>query len=180
MNDLLAGIGAILLPLGIAVAGTVTTVRVAGMQIRARQYERDQDRLEREAERSRHADATVTEVRAQVIEGIVEAFALFAETSPVAGSGSGRAFRVKSALMKLSTRCHTEHLSTACVAYVSDSLRSPHPEHVIGTFSDIQRRLEGWHMGHLSLHAVGELIDDGRRQTREHLESHQISPVGHP
>jgi hypothetical protein len=177
MDSLLTVFGNAFLPLGIAVAGAVTTIRVAGMQIRARQYERDQDRQDREKDRAHHADVSAAEVRAVVIEGIVEAFASYAEAAAESEDGRASDFRVKSQLFRLSTRCDTDHLSSACVAYVADSLRSPNPEDVLGTFADIQSRLEGWHIGHLSLDDVGELIEDGRRHVREHLRSHQIVPA---
>ena len=177
MDTLISVFGDAVLPLGIAIAGAVTTIRVAGMQIRARQYERDQDRQDQEQDRLRHAEVSAAEIRAVVIEDIVEAFASYAEAAAQAVDGRASDFRVNSRLFRLSTRCDTEHLSSDCVAYVADSLQSPDPRDVLDAFADIQRRLEGWHIGHLSIEDVRQLIEDGRRQVREHLISHEIVPA---
>jgi hypothetical protein len=174
MNAWLTVLDNALLPLGIAAAGAATTISVAGMQIRARQHERDQDRMEREEERSRHERIAEFDVRAEVIEEIASAFASYADTASASTDGKASDFAVKAQLLKLSTRCNTEHLSNACVAYVADASESPHKEHVLEVFSDIQRRLEGWHIGHLSLERVGELINEGHNLTRQHLVEHGI------
>ena len=166
----------LVLPLGIAVIGALTTITLSSTQLRSRDRERAQDRQDRELERERSADASEFQIRAEVIEGIAESFAQYAEQAASSLTGRASIFRVRSALLRLTTRCDTGHLSSDCVGYVLDTSQIPDPDRMFDTFADIQRRLEGWHLGHLSLHELTEHLNDGRRQARDHLALHVIAP----
>jgi hypothetical protein len=165
----------LVLPLGIAVIGALTTITLSSAQLRSRDRERVQDRADRELERYRSADASEFQVRAEVIEGIAESFAQYAEQAASSLTGRASIFRVRSALLRLTTRCDTGHLSSDCVGYVLDTLQIPDPGRMFDTFADIQRRLEGWHLGHLTLHELIEYVNDGRRQARDHLALHETA-----
>jgi hypothetical protein len=166
----------LVLPLGIAVIGALTTITLSSAQLRSRDRERVQDRADRELERYRSADASEFQVRAEVIEGIAESFAQYAEQAASSLTGRASTFRVRSALLRLTTRCDTGHLSSDCVGYVLDTLQIPDPGRMFDTFADIQRHLEGWHLGHLTLHELTEYVNDGRRHARDHLALHEIAP----
>ena len=166
----------LVLPLGIAVIGGLTTITLSSAQLRSRDRERAQDREDRELARYRSAEASEFQVRAEVIEGIAESFAQYAEQAKTSATGRASVFRVRSALLKLTTRCDTGHLSSDCVGYVLDTSQTPDPDCMFDTFADIQRRLEGWHLGHLTLHELTEYVNDGRRQARNHLALHEIAP----
>ncbi len=84
--------------------------------------------------------------------------------------------RVRAELVKLTTRCDAQHLSRHCVAYVLDAQKSPHVEDFIEALDDIQRRLEGWHLGHLALDDVIEYVDDGHKVLRDSLRQHGVEP----
>jgi hypothetical protein len=164
------------LPLGIAIIGAVTTINVSAAQLRSRDRERDQDRNMRESERERASEESITSVRAEVIEGIAEAFAIYAERSTGSAPESASEFRVNSALLRLTTRCDAEHLSSLCVGYVGDTKQLPEAIYMLETFADIQRRLEGWHLGHMTLDQLVDHLNSGRKDVRAHLRQHGVVP----
>jgi hypothetical protein len=166
------------LPLGIAIVGALTTYNVARMQIRSRDAERRQERYEREEDRRLEAEREVRDARASVIEGIASAIAEYSDVA-VRVPGTESDYLIRAELVKLTTRGEAEHLSRLCVGYILDSRQSPHPETVLETLDDIQRRLEGWHLGHLSLEGVVDYIADGRRGVRDFLREHDIVPGTH-
>lgn len=166
----------LVLPLGIAVIGGLTTITLSSAQLRSRDRERAQDREDRELARYRSVEASDFQVRAEVIEGIAESFAQYAEQAETSSTGRASVFRIRSALLKLTTRSDSGHLSSDCVGYVLDTSQIPDPDCMFETFADIQRRLEGWHLGHLTLHELTEYVNDGRRQARNHLALHEIAP----
>lgn len=163
------------LPLGIAIVGALTTYGVARMQIRSRDSERKGERHEREEERLRQEARDARAARAEVIESIASAIAEYSDTS-VRHPGTESDHRIRAELVKLTTRGGAEHLSRHCMGYILDSRQSPHADTVLETLDDIQRRLEGWHLGHLSLDDVIHYIKDGRTQVREFLRIHEIAP----
>lgn len=149
---------------------------MSSAQIRSWDHKRAQDRENREAERKRAALDTEQLVRAEVIEQIAESFALYAEQSTASPPQRASEFRVNAALLKLTTRCDAEHLSSLCVGYVMDTKHLSEPRYMLDTFADIQRRLEGWHLGHMSLFQLVEHLNAGRDDVRSHLAEHGIVP----
>ncbi|WP_165067697.1 hypothetical protein [Marisediminicola senii] len=145
------------------------------MQIRSHDLERRQERREREEERLRREGKEAEEARADIIEGIVSAIAEYSDpVSRRLGTGD---HRIRVELAKLTTRAGAEHLSHHYLGYILDSHQSPHEETLLETLNDIQGRLEGWHIGHLTLCEVNGHIADGRTQVREFLRRHGITPA---
>src|SRR5690606_34494241 len=127
------------------------------MQIRSRDSERRGERYEREEVRLRQELRDAESARAEVIESIASAFAEYSDAL-ARHPGTESDHRIQAQLVKLTTRGGAEHLSRLCVGYILGSRQSPHVETVLETLDDIQRRLEGWHLGHLSLDAVIDSI----------------------
>ena len=177
LSSVLAFASSLLLPLGIAAAGTVTTIKVSQGQNRARAYEREQDRRDHDADqRSLRADAE-DRTRAEVLEGICEAFAEYAELASTAPDRPISLLRVRAELLKLSTRCDTEHLASNCIGYILDTKRLPGPAELLEVFSEIQGYLEAWHVGHRSVEEINGFVRENRQGVRKHLEQHDIRPV---
>ncbi|WP_198668923.1 hypothetical protein [Homoserinimonas sp. OAct 916] len=164
------------LPLGIAIVGAFTTYGVARMQIRSRDFERRAERREREKELLRKEAREAFVDRATVIEGIASAIAEYTDVA-ARNPGTESDFMIRAQLVKLTTRGDAEHLSRLCVGYLQDSRQSLQPETTLETLDDIQRRLEGWHLGHLSLSQVLGHIEDGHKGVRDFLQFHGINPV---
>jgi hypothetical protein len=165
----------LLLPLGIAAAGAYTTTRVTLLQNRARSYEVEQIRADGREKRQDDEYTAALQARAEVIEGIVNAFAEFMDSDSQSNLRS--LVSVRGALIKLSTRCEAAHLATSCIRYVIDAQRSPHPESVGSAFSYIQGQLEGWHVGHLSVEHVDKQVRAAHQEELDCLARHDIQPA---
>jgi hypothetical protein len=162
---------------GVAAAGVISTVYITRKQTRTRERELRALRYDQEEDRRRSGEESAFLRRAEVIESIASAIAGCVEQSTVEGAAASGAI-VRAELVKLTTRCDAEHLSRRCTEYLADAMRSPHLEDYLETLDDIQRRLEGWHLGHLSLANVVSIIGDGHENVRKGLRDHGIAPNG--
>ena len=165
----------LVLPLGIAIAGAYTTTKVTLLQNRARSYERAQVRDDRLDDRRNDQAIANQQARAEVLEGIVTAFAEYKEFHSRTQVQS--LVGIRGALIKLSTRCEAAHLATTCIRYLPDVQRSPHPESMGEALSYVQGQLEGWHIGHLTVERVDELIREAHAEELDCLARHDIRPA---
>lgn len=168
------------LPFGIAALGFFATIVTNRVQIRDRALERRVGQQEREHDRQlaaavREADlnGTATTIRANVLESIAKSFSDYA----VHSRENGRSlFPVRYELLKLSTRCDAGHLSRRCTEYVEDAAMLAEDSELLSVFEDIQRRLEGWHLDHMTLVQLEAHIAAGHLEVKQHLISHGIQP----
>lgn len=160
------------LPIGIAIIGSVTTVKVTRDQIRSRRIERLEDRDEKEREREDTRRAHERSVRGAVVESISGAIARYADAVVAEDDLRARDLDLQAELVKLSTRCGANHLWRKCMAYVGVGRSGDGDDWVLTSLDDIQVRLEGWHLGHLDINDVESRIEEGRADMEAHLALH--------
>ncbi|MFE4951052.1 hypothetical protein ACFQ9V_13200 [Leifsonia sp. NPDC056665] len=160
----------------VAAAGAASTIYVSRKQARSRERELRALRYDQEESRRRVDEQAVFLQRAEVIEGIASAIADCIEQTTERGIPASDS-RVRAELVKLTTRCDAEHLSRHCANYLADARKSPHVADYLEALDDIQRRLEGWHLGHLSVAQVDAYMDEGREAVRRSLREHGVEFV---
>jgi hypothetical protein len=85
--------------------------------------------------------------------------------------GTGPVLR---ALFRISTRCAADHLADRCRRYITVAAVEPGPSALPAAMDDVLRRLVGWHLGHLEVWRVDDLIVEATVDVERHIR------VAHP
>lgn len=163
--SLIGAAQAIVLPIAVAIITARVTLRASRQQIvsNARQ---DTARREHESElRRRDADMREHRARGEVLEAISDAVDDY-KRDPNVGTGP-----VLRALFRISTRCAADHLADRCRRYITVAAVEPDPSALTAAMDDVLRRLVGWHLGHLEVWRVDDLITEATLDVERHIRA---------